>query len=91
MTPIKFSEWKPRIQAGLKNNLRGISFPGETEGFTLVDGFLNHPIQDEVGGPFVIGGPSIPMIAIVGNKTGRMYYYALKAIVPNINFEETKK
>ena len=84
MKPIKFEECKEKIQKGLDEHLKGVAFPGETKGFTVVDGFFNVPIQSELSGSFVIGGPAIPMVAIVGNKTGRIYYFALKVIAPDI-------
>ena len=38
----------------------------------------------ELTGAFVIGGPTIPMIAVVGNNSGRIYFFALKALLPDI-------
>jgi hypothetical protein len=57
------------------------SFPGESAGFTLIDGFAIQSIQAQSGG-IVIGGNSIPMVVVVGNTTGRIYYFALKALLP---------
>lgn len=84
MSNIKFSDYKEKIQSGLTEKLQGIDFVGETQGFTLIDGFFNLPIQTELSGSLTIGGPTVPMVAIVGNKTGRVYYFAIKAIVPEV-------
>ncbi len=80
MEPLKFEEYKQKIITALtiKGNL------GITEPTTLIDGFVNQPIQNELSGAFVVGGPAIPMIMLLGNNSGRIYYFALKAILPDI-------
>lgn len=80
MEPLKFEEYKQKIIDALKakGNL------GITEPVTLVDGFVNQPIQNELSGSFVLGGPAIPMIMLLGNNSGRIYHFALKAILPDI-------
>jgi len=78
--PLKFSEYKEQITKALndKGNSLGIQEP-----VTLLDGFINQPIYNELTGSFVIGGPTIPMIAVVG-KSGRIYFFALKALLPDL-------
>jgi hypothetical protein len=80
MEKINFTEYKQKILDALtsKGNL------GIAEPVTLIDGFINQPISNELSGNIVIGGPAIPMIMLVGNNTGRIYFFALKAILPNI-------
>lgn len=78
--PLKFSEYKERITNAL--NSKGNSL-GIQETVSLIDGFINQPIYSELTGAFVIGGPTIPMIAVVGNS-GRIYFFALKALLPDI-------
>lgn len=79
MAIIKFEDYKQEIikALGERGNL------GITEPVTIVDGFINQPIQKELSGSFVVGGPAIPMVMLVGNTTGRIYLFALKAILPN--------
>lgn len=79
MTTIKFEDYKQRITDAVQVKLRTTPIPGEN-GFTLVDGFIMQPLSGEVSGNMVIGGPTIPLVAIVGNTSGRMYYFALKAL-----------
>jgi hypothetical protein len=81
--PIKFSDYKQQIIDTLnaKEAQLGISEP-----ITLIEGFINQPLQKEFTGGLVIGGPAIPMIAVVGNNSGRIYYFALKALIPDIKF-----
>jgi hypothetical protein len=80
MEKIKFAEYKQRITDALtrKGNL------GILEPVTLIDGFVNQPIQTELSGAFVVGGPAIPMIMLLGNNSGRIYFFALKAILPEV-------
>ena len=79
MTPIKFDEYKQRITDAIQAKLRSVPILGEN-GFTLVEGFIMQPLSNEVSGNIVIGGPTIPLVAVVGNTSGRMYYFALKAL-----------
>lgn len=91
MKKVTFESIKQEIQNALSQKLKGVPFAGETTGFTLVDGFINAPLQQEIGGSLVIGGPAVPMVAIVGNSTGRIYYFALKALLPKLNFSQTEE
>ena len=84
MNPINFNSIKNELQTALQERLKLTPLVGETRGFTLVEGFLNSPLQTEISGNLVIGGPNIPMVAIVGNSSGRMYFFALKAVLPNL-------
>jgi len=80
MEKIKFEDYKQRIT----NALRGRGNIGISEPVTLIDGFISQPLQAELTGAFVVGGPAIPMIMLVGNSSGRIYFFALKAILPDI-------
>lgn len=85
MQSIKFEDYKQQIVEALDRNLKSSASPfvGEN-GFTLIDGFFSQPFQKEMSGNFVIGGPALPMVAIVGNTTGRVYFFALKILLPSI-------
>jgi hypothetical protein len=48
----------------------------------LVDGFVNDPVSNELTDALVIGGPRVPMVMLVGEKTGRVYLFALKVLLP---------
>jgi hypothetical protein len=56
---------------------------GIQEKYILIDSFINPPIYNELTEDFVLGGPTIPMIALVGDS-GRIYFFALKALLPKI-------
>jgi hypothetical protein len=79
MQPIKFEDYKQKITEAIQARLRTLPIAGEA-GFTLVEGFIMQPLSNEASGNIVIGGPTIPMVAIVGNTSGKMYYFALKAL-----------
>ena len=85
MTPIKFEEYKQRITNAIQTKLQASPIQGEN-GFTLVDGFIMQPINNELSGVFILGGPLIPLVAVIGNTSGRMYYFAVKALLPDLNF-----
>ena len=75
----KFSDYKEKIINILTQKQPLLGIP---ESVSLIDGFINQPIQQELSGNIIIGGPTIPMIAVVGNTSGRIYYFALKALIP---------
>ncbi len=85
---VKFEKVKDKLVGAIDERKSFLGFT-EPEGLTLVDGFFNSPFQKEMSSSFVIGGPSLPMIAVVGNKTGRVYFFAVKALMPDVeNYAE---
>jgi len=84
--PINFEEKKQDILNALNTNMPADMKTAEPDGFTLIEGFVSQPINKAISGAFIIGGPSIPMVAVVGNTTGRMYYFALKKLLPDLQF-----
>lgn len=86
MTPIKFTDFKERIIQGLKDKNLPIHCGSCGSGeMTLIDGFVNQPLQDTFSGGLIIGGKSLPLIALVCNKCGHVQYYALKAIIQDLD------
>jgi hypothetical protein len=81
---IKFSEKKEEILNALNEKITSGKWY-INEKVTIIDGFVNQPMSMELSGSFIIGGPSVPMIMLVGTESGRIYYFALKAILPNVN------
>ena len=78
---IIFEDIKDRIVAELNSRLMKVDLG---ERVTLVDGFFNEPFSKELSNSVVIGGPNVPMVMLVGNDTGRVYFFALKAILKDI-------
>lgn len=83
MKVVKFSEYKSEITKTIHEKLQLSPIPNEN-GFTLIEGFIMQPLSNEISGSFVLGGPTIPLVAVVGNTSGRIYYFALKALIPDI-------
>lgn len=83
MEAINFEQYKSQILTALESKLKiaGISDPN---GFILLEGFINMPLQKEMGGAFVIGGPTVPAVAVVGKTTGLIHTFALKVLIPDI-------
>ena len=53
---------------------------------TLVEGLVFNDIQDNPRNIVIGGGKRIPLVAVVENSTGKVHYFALKVLLPNINF-----
>lgn len=83
MKVIKFSEIKEELQKALNEKLRSTPITGEA-GFNLIEGFMTMPLQGEISNNVIIGGPSIPVVGIVGTTSGRIYTFALKAVMPSL-------
>ena len=79
---IEFSKIKDKLMKALEEKLKSGKLH-ISESVTIIDGFVNQPLSMEIPGPFVIGGPSVPLIMLVGNDSGRVYFLALKAIIPD--------
>lgn len=79
---IKFEDKKTAILIAL-NKLPPSAFPGDSsKGVSLIDGFFNMPLSLKLTpGTIDFGGPTIPAIAVVGNETGKIYYFAYKFLV----------
>jgi hypothetical protein len=84
MAELNFDQYKKQITSAIQQRIAQSSLPGETSGVTLVDGFIMQAIQETLGEGLVLGGPAIPMVAIVGNTTGRVYFFAFKALLPDV-------
>lgn len=82
---IKFQDIKNSILEELnrriKNNELKFAFPEEVN---LVDGFVNQLITNQISNSFELGGPTIPMIMLVGKKSGQIHFFALRALLPKI-------
>jgi hypothetical protein len=79
MNKIAFADIKQDILEALKKLPEDA---GITEGVDLVDGFINNPLNKDLTDSIMIGGPTVPMILLVGQKSGRVYLFALKRLLP---------
>lgn len=83
MSAINFEEYKGQIQAAIQQKI-SMGVISDQAGFILIDGFISMPFQKEIGGAFVIGGPTIPAVAVVGKSSGVIHTFALKVLLPSI-------
>lgn len=72
---IEFKEIRKDIEIALNERIKLGVFTGEDKGVTLIDGIFMQPIQNSISGNFIIGGPSVPVVGVVSNKSGRIYYF----------------
>jgi hypothetical protein len=79
MKKLIFADVKDDILAAL-NKVRDDA--GITEPVGLIDGFITNPISGELVNAILVGGPCVPMVMLVGEKTGRLYFFALKTLLP---------
>lgn len=79
---LKFEDVQEKIMAELQK--RSEKF-GLTESVTLFGGFMNQPFCTELSDSFVLGGPTVPLIMLIGNETGRVYFLALKAVLEDLD------
>lgn len=84
MAEIKFEDYRERVTKKISENTLVKNIIVDPDGFTLLDGFFNIPFQPVLNGSINLGGPTIPAVAIVGNSTGLIHYFALKALLPDI-------
>jgi len=80
---IKFSYYKNEIIEALNSKNRLIDEPNY-----LIDGFINLPIIYKINGDITVWSPIMPMIAVIWNNSGRIYFFPLKELLPNINLDD---
>jgi len=83
MEAINFEQYKERIQQAIESRIKQ-GLISDPQGFILLDGFINIQLQKEMAGAFVIGGPSVPSVAVVGKSSGLIHTFALKVLIPEI-------
>jgi len=77
---INFDEIKPQLLQALRTKSKLV----DNESVSLVDGFVSNPISMELSRSITLGGPMMPLVMLVGNESGQVYFFALKALIPNI-------
>ncbi len=81
MEPAKFEDYKVPITDAIQEKLKQTPITGEN-GFTLIEGFIMETLKKDLSTNIVLGGPTtfIPLVAVVGKTTGRVYYFAVKTL-----------
>jgi len=76
----EFNTLLPRLTEVLK---KLDSMPGESS-VTLVKGFVHHTITQQMPNKFINPHEYMPTIAVIGNSTGRIYLFAVKALLRDL-------
>ncbi len=77
-----FQNNKEKIQQGLQKIAGPAGLSGD---LTLVDGLVFLDIQQDPNVISLGGGPRIPMVVVIDNKTGRVHQFALKIVCPDLS------
>lgn len=77
----RFEDLKKNIIDKLKERTSTL---GINEPVTFLEGFVMEPFKTELTGAFTVGGPTVPMIMLIGSNSGRVYFFALKALLPEL-------
>ena len=78
---IQFEDIKDKIIKKLNEDIVNLWI---NEGISLIDWIFMQPIQRSLSSNLVIWWSSIPMVAVVWQKTWRVYFFAIKALLPDI-------
>lgn len=82
MDSKKFETHKQAITDAINLKLSAMDLQ-DPEGFILIQGFINLPIQGSTNS-FSIGPKSIPTVVIIGKSTGLVHTFALKILLPGV-------
>jgi len=85
VTTVPPPAWPPEfkqkiVQRLQEKRVRGACPMCGTDAFFLLDGYFTHPIQLELTGGMVFGGPAIPTVAIACSNCGFISQHALGAL-----------
>lgn len=80
----KYDELRPRIIKALKKLDDKYKMFGDDQKLIVVNSFLRIPLQDSIGGIVSGGESNLPAVALVDKDTGQIYYFALKALLPDL-------
>lgn len=86
MQPFEFAKNRQRILDKLSEHIKlaGISDP---EGFTLLEGFIAPVIHKKIEDVMFPQGKLFLQVAIIGNKSGIVYYFYLDKLFPGEGLE----
>ena len=78
---MKIDKLKDKIVQELET--KGATKPCQRCGqpsFSLLDGFVNLPLTEEISSNVIIGGPSVPCAVLGCNNCGNLSFHALGAL-----------
>ena len=77
-----FEYLSDRIMAALKEKGDALCIPEKK--LDIVDSFFMQDMKDEIDGKYGFGGPTIPCVVLIGKESGRIYYVALRYLLPDL-------
>lgn len=78
---IKFDDIKQEIITKLQERNPNLKCPLCEKGeMVLADGFISHPINKELSGSLIIGGPTVPTIAVICKNCSYMMQFSIGAL-----------
>jgi len=84
-----FKSLEPDIKTAIDAVITKEGFPVDPAGYTLMQGFTHQFLQDTTG-PGVgvaLSGSMMPIVAIVGNSSGQVFYFNVIFLLPKVKFE----
>jgi len=85
MEPIIYKDHEQAILVAIRAMLKEKPLERENNEFNVVSGFFNQPLQSQLDGWVYRPSRTTPMVALVGEKTGQVYFYALTSLLPDID------
>jgi hypothetical protein len=83
MKDIKFTDIREKLKKAFQAKLKFNPLP-ENEGFWIMEGFCGVLLFNSLPiSPF--GDATLPLVGFVGKESGRVYTYALKGLLPDID------
>jgi hypothetical protein len=80
--PLKYTDIESQILTALER--KGQSLGLTPEPLNII-GMTSIQLQDDLSS-IQFGGNSLPVVVVVGQNTGRVYQFALKALLPDLEF-----
>lgn len=77
-----FKKYQDKILAAVQKLEDSKYFDAQDKNLTLVNAFVPIPVQGSLG--FRVLEANLPSIAVISEDTGRIYYFALKVLVPDV-------
>ena len=83
-----YAELESQIREAVTAKFQQGHMQGEAS-FQIIDGFSNTVLQEKVGPKvgLVIGGTTVPCVLVLGHTSGRIYSFALLALLPYLGSE----
>ena len=78
---VCFKDYKEELTQKINDKKRK---KGIDEELVLMEGFVQHVFSPHLTGSIHLTGKYVPIVMAVGRESGRVYYFALKVLIPNI-------